>query len=131
MVPGENGFRVFDRAAGRDWFSGPAGAAVLFADPGDSWGSGITAWETVVGEFEVTRVEIMEAGPLKASLLMESRFRDCRVVQYVALYGDEPRLHCRVFLKPPRVRGVDMPTAPAKVWALVVLLLGWRNWQTR
>jgi alpha-mannosidase len=48
-------------------------------DRSDTWGHAVTAYDDVVGEFECTSVELVEHGPVRAILRVESRYGDSRL----------------------------------------------------
>lgn len=91
---GEAGIRVTDTVTGRDWFTAAAGAGVALEDNGDSWGIGIDRWEQERGRFEPEHAEVLYTGPLKAALLLVSRYRASRLIQVFALYRGERRVRC-------------------------------------
>ena len=69
-------YRVRKGAVDADAFTGGpplVGRAVVFDDRADTWGHGVTAYDTEIGEFERTSVEVVETGPVRTITRVESR----------------------------------------------------------
>jgi alpha-mannosidase len=66
--------RLVHKASGADLAdSGRAHASVVH-DVSDTWGHEVTAYDDVIGEFECTSVKLVENGPVRAMLRVESRY---------------------------------------------------------
>jgi len=85
----------YDKAAGRELLAAPAQAIVL-ADPDDTWGHNITAYDKETGRFGEARFRAVETGPGRARLQVETRCGNSTLLQDYVLYGSGPELHCRV-----------------------------------
>ena len=59
--------------------------AVVVDDGSDTWGHGVLRFDTVAGEFECTGVRLVEHGPVRAVIRIESRFGDSTLVEDVVL----------------------------------------------
>lgn len=62
-------------------FSGPAARAVAIADPSDAWGHGVQRFQQEAGSFTPVRVHLVEHGPVKSILRVESRYQASTMVQ--------------------------------------------------
>jgi alpha-mannosidase len=62
------------KATGAD-LAAPAGKhAVVIEDRSDTWGHGVERYDREVGEFECVSVELLECGPVRAIMRVESRY---------------------------------------------------------
>jgi len=84
----------YDKAAGRELLASPAQAIVL-ADPDDTWGHNITAYDKEIGRFGEARIRAVETGPNRARLQIETRWGNSTLVQDYVLCGSGPELRCR------------------------------------
>jgi alpha-mannosidase len=80
--------RLYDKRAGVEVFRGEAARPVVIDDPSDTWAHGVWQFDDVIGEFAATRVRLVEHGPVKATLRVESEYGASRLVQDFTLYGD-------------------------------------------
>ena len=46
----------------------------MIDDPSDTWGHGVVAYDHAVGEFECVGVRLLEAGPVRGIVRVESRY---------------------------------------------------------
>ncbi len=53
-----------------------ASRAVVVDDPSDTWGHGVVAYDREVGEFERVSTEVVERGPVRTVVRVESRYGD-------------------------------------------------------
>jgi alpha-mannosidase len=72
--------------------------AVVVDDPSDTWGHGITAYDRELGEFECTSVRLLEQGPVRAILRVESRWGISTLREDYALGAFRPYVDVRVAL---------------------------------
>jgi alpha-mannosidase len=66
--------RLVLEATGADLASPSSKHAVVMDDPYDTWGHGVTAYDHELGEFECTSVRLIENGPVRAILRVDSRW---------------------------------------------------------
>ena len=66
--------RLVQKASGLDVAAPSSAHAVVIDDRSDTWGHGVTAYDQVAGEFECTGVHMLETGPVRAILRVESRY---------------------------------------------------------
>ena len=62
------------KRTGVDLAAPSAPHAVVVADRSDTWGHGVTAYDQVAGEFDCISVRLLETGPVRAILRVESRY---------------------------------------------------------
>ncbi|MFL6007089.1 MAG: alpha-mannosidase, partial [Gaiellaceae bacterium] len=62
------------KASGADLADASRPHAVVVDDPYDTWGHDVYAFDQVAGEFEPSSVRLLESGPVRAILRVESRF---------------------------------------------------------
>jgi alpha-mannosidase len=68
-------------------FGGPAARPVVLADPSDTWSHGVVRFDDEVGSFSLERLALVEHGPVKAVLRVESRYGSSRLVQDFTVYA--------------------------------------------
>jgi alpha-mannosidase len=71
--------RFVHKASGVDVAAPAARHAVVVEDVSDTWGHEVTAYDHELGEFESTSVRLVENGPVRAMIRVESRFGDSRL----------------------------------------------------
>ncbi len=76
--------RLEDKATGVDLAArGPH--AVVVEDRSDTWGHMVRVFDDVAGAFECTSVRLVEHGPVRATLRVESRFGSSSLVEEIVL----------------------------------------------
>lgn len=87
-----------DLQANIEILAGAGARPVVLEDPGDTWGHNIFRWEQVAGEFQAARVALIENGPVRATLRVESAWGSSTLVQDFSLYPDsnQVEVRCRV-----------------------------------
>jgi alpha-mannosidase len=76
---------LFDRRLNCEVLAAPGGRAVVMDDASDTWGHKVLRFQQEAGSFGAARVELIEHGPVKSVLRVESRYRASRLVQDFAL----------------------------------------------
>ena len=66
--------RLVHKASGADLAASGRAHASVVNDVSDTWGHEVTAYDDVVGEFECVSVKLVENGPVRALLRVESRY---------------------------------------------------------
>jgi alpha-mannosidase len=78
--------RFVDKTTGVDLVAGRSGGhAVVIDDESDTWGHRVKAYDDVVGEFECTGVRLVEHGPVRAVLRIESRYGSSTLAEELVL----------------------------------------------
>ena len=78
---------LLDKQAGVEALAGPAARPVVIADPSDTWSHGVFRFDEEVGTFTATRMRVLEVGPVKAVMQVESTYGHSRLIQNFTLYG--------------------------------------------
>jgi alpha-mannosidase len=76
--------RLEDKATGMD-VAGRGAHAVVVDDRSDTWGHGVRAFDEVAGRFECSSVRLVEHGPVRAVVRIESSFESSTLVEDVVL----------------------------------------------
>ena len=72
--------------------------AVVVDDTSDTWGHRRLAYRDEIGEFEARRVSLVESGPVRAIVRVESRFGDSELVEDFVVSAGSPTVEIRVIL---------------------------------
>jgi alpha-mannosidase len=86
------------KATGADLAAPDAKHAVVVDDKSDTWGHGVTAYDQEIGEFECVSVELLETGPVRAMLRVESRYGSSRLREDYVLAAAAPYVDVRITL---------------------------------
>jgi alpha-mannosidase len=73
--------------------AGPSALLVL-DDPSDTWSHDVASFRDVLGRFKAGRVEVVEAGPVRARVRIRSAWGKSSIVQEIALYVGLPWAEC-------------------------------------
>jgi alpha-mannosidase len=76
--------RLHDKRTGVE-LAGAGAHAVVVDDPSDTWGHGVRAYDDVIGAFACTSVRLVEHGPVRSVLRIESRFGDSTLAEELIL----------------------------------------------
>jgi alpha-mannosidase len=88
--------------------------AVVVDDRSDTWGHGVTAYNQAAGEFECVGVRLLETGPVRAILRVESRYGSSTLREDYVLGAEAPYVDVRVALdwhEPLRLLKLRYPTS--------------------
>jgi alpha-mannosidase len=89
---------LIDKRTQRECLSGPGNVLQVIADEPkimSAWELGLGQTIASIGEGGAS-LEILERGPVKATIRVKSQFRDSLFIQDISLYTGLPRLDCRV-----------------------------------
>jgi alpha-mannosidase len=91
---------IFDKDAGGEVFRGGAtgAGAVVLDDPSDTWSHRVVSYDKRVGAFGNARVEVVEQGPLRARVRVQSRYGSSSLSTEWLLYAGARTLEARVTL---------------------------------
>ena len=89
---------LYDLREGVEVLAGPGARPVVIDDGSDTWGHGVTRFQDVVGEFTASSARVVEQGPVRSVLRVESAFSESRVIQDVTLYAQSEVIEVRVCL---------------------------------
>ena len=68
---------------------------VCLVDQSDTWSHGYAEWRVEAGRFAEARCELLECGPVRATLRITQRYGQSRAEQTITLYRDTDQIHCR------------------------------------
>lgn len=89
---------LFDKRYGVELVRSGAAFAkpVAIADPSDTWSHGVLRFDQMAGAFTAKRVKLVESGPVRAVLRVESAYEKSTLVQDFVLYAELPAVEVRV-----------------------------------
>ena len=87
---------LWDKQAGCELFSGEAAVPAVLDDASDTWSHDVLTFDTVIGQFIARNVELVESGPVKATLRVTSEYNCSKLVQEFSLYNDLDGIAVRV-----------------------------------
>ncbi|MBA3842812.1 MAG: alpha-mannosidase, partial [Actinobacteria bacterium] len=90
--------RLVHKESGADVAAPAAKHAVVMHDVSDTWGHGVTAYDQEAGEFEARSVRLVESGPVRSLLRVESRFGDSVLREDYVLAADAKHVDVNVVL---------------------------------
>jgi alpha-mannosidase len=90
--------RLVHKATGADVAAPAARHAVVVEDVSDTWGHEVEAYDKEIGEFECTSVRLIENGPVRALLRVESRFGNSLLREDYALSANATYVDVNVAL---------------------------------
>jgi alpha-mannosidase len=86
------------KATGADLAAPDAKHAVVIDDPSDTWGHDVEAYDKEIGEFECVSVRLLEDGPVRAILRVQSRYGSSTLREDYVLGADAAHVDVRVAL---------------------------------
>jgi alpha-mannosidase len=91
--------RLLDKTTGIDLVAGRRGGhAVVVDDPSDTWGHRVRSYDDAIGELECTSVRLVEHGPVRAVLRVESRYGASTLAEELVLSAGARRVEVRAVL---------------------------------
>ncbi len=88
--------RLVHKATGADLASPHSPHAVVVDDVSDTWGHAVTAYDDVVGEFGCVSVSLVENGPVRAMLRVESTYGSSTLREDYVLGADSAHVDVNV-----------------------------------
>ncbi len=86
------------KASGADLAAPGAKHAVVIDDRSDTWGHKVVAYDDELGEFECVSVRVVESGPVRTAVRVESRYGDSTLREDYVLGRDSAYVDVRVAL---------------------------------
>ncbi len=86
---------LYDKKNGVDILKGDACVPIVLEDLSDTWSHEVTIFRTEIGAFDNAEVSLMEDGPVRAVIRVESHYGNSSMRMFVSLYRDLPYLECR------------------------------------
>jgi alpha-mannosidase len=90
--------RLVHKASGADLAAPAARHAVVVEDVSDTWGHEVTAYDQEAGEFKATSVRLIENGPVRAIIRVESRYGESLLREDYALSAEATYVDVNVVL---------------------------------
>ena len=87
---------LFDKQKGLELLAGHGAQLLVIDDPTDTWGHGITSLRNVAGVFGFANVELIEAGPLRATVRLTSTWGNSVARQEISIYRSTAAIHGRL-----------------------------------
>jgi alpha-mannosidase len=106
--------RLVRKASGADLASPKARHAVVIDDPSDTWGHGVTAYDREAGEFECIGARLLEHGPVRGIVRVDSRYGSSTLREDYVLSADVPYVDVRIALdwrEPMKLLKLRYPTS--------------------
>lgn len=72
--------------------------AQVFADDSDTWGHGITGFNESKGLFKIQKITVLEKGPVRGRVRVESSYGNSRLEEDFILYEGADHIEQRIFL---------------------------------
>ena len=96
----ETGFieSLCDKSKGVEVLERPAARPVILEDPSDTWSHGVVRYDDEIETFSVESVGLVEHGPVKAVLRVESTYSSSRLIQDFIVYAELDRIDVNVRL---------------------------------
>jgi alpha-mannosidase len=108
--------KLVHTGSGADLAAPRAKHAVVVDDRSDTWGHGVVAYDREEGEFECTGVRLLESGPVRGIVRVESRYGSSTLREDYVLSADAPYVDVRVALdwqEPLKLLKLRYPTSVA------------------
>ena len=88
--------RLYDKKAELELLAGAGAQLLAIDDPTDTWGHGIVQLRHLAGSFGSPRVELVEHGPVRATLRIDLSYGRSTTCQEISLYRDTPAIDGKV-----------------------------------
>ena len=119
---------LLDKRTGVDLLAGVvAPHTVVTDDPSDTWGHRIISYVGPGESFEPTRIQLIQSGPVRATVRVESRLGESTLVEELSLTAGSPLVHVEVILdwrEKCRLLKLRVPTALADAVATYEIPFG-------
>lgn len=88
--------RLLDKRASVDLISSGGASAVVIDDPSDTWSHGVLRFDREIGRFTARTVSVIEHGPVRAAIRVESVYERSTLVQDFLLAAGSDQIEVRV-----------------------------------
>jgi alpha-mannosidase len=88
--------RLYDKRNGVEITADGAGSAVVIDDPSDTWSHAVLRFDTEIGRFSPTAISVIEHGPVRAAIRVESAYGQSTLVQDFMLGAESDQIEVRV-----------------------------------
>jgi alpha-mannosidase len=87
---------LYDKRVAFEYLRGEAARPLVLDDRSDTWSHGVLRFDQVVGEFAVRSLRLVEHGPVKSVIRVESGYGRSRLSQDFSLFVDDPLVGVQV-----------------------------------
>ncbi len=87
---------LFDKREQVEVFCGAAARPVVLDDPSDTWSHNVWRYDRPCGEFSLRRMRLLESGPVRGRIRVESVYASSTLTQDFMLYRDLDRIDVEV-----------------------------------
>ncbi|UBV44258.1 alpha-mannosidase (plasmid) [Deinococcus taeanensis] len=99
LCPDTGGLRrLLDKRRGLDLLAGTGAQLQVVRDDTDTWGHGARAFRALTGVFTGARLEVLENGPVRATVRATTAFGQSTAVQDLTLYAGSPDICAQLSL---------------------------------
>ena len=88
--------RLLDKRNGTEIINGSGASAVVIDDPSDTWSHGVLRFDREIGRFAARSVSVIEHGPVRAAIRVESAYERSTMVQDFLLAAGSDQVEVRV-----------------------------------
>jgi alpha-mannosidase len=106
--------RLVHKPTGADLAAPASPHAVVIDDRSDTWGHGVVAYDRAAGEFECVGVRLLESGPVRGIVRVESTYGSSTLREDYVLSADDPYVDIRIALdwhEPLKLLKLRYPTS--------------------
>ncbi len=89
---------ITDKKQNLQLLAGNGAQLVVIDDPTDTWGHGIVSMRNIAGVFSNPVVELLEAGPLRATWRISTTYGNSTARQEISIYRNSPAIHGKLYV---------------------------------
>ncbi|MCX7795322.1 MAG: alpha-mannosidase [bacterium] len=78
--------RLYDKENEKDVFLGNSAVPVVIDDPSDTWSHNVFSFKNEIGRFLDAKIKVLEAGPIKGTVKVESHYNKSKLIQEFTIY---------------------------------------------
>jgi alpha-mannosidase len=79
---------LIDKRVNREILAGPGARPVVIADSSDTWSHNVFRFDEEIGAFDTASIQVIEKGPVKATIRVANIYNNSRLTQDFTLYQD-------------------------------------------
>jgi len=78
--------RLYDKENKKEVFAGDSGIPAVINDPSDTWSHNVFRFKDEIGRFSNAKIKVLEMGPVKGTIKVESYYNKSKLIQEFTLY---------------------------------------------
>lgn len=78
--------RLYDKENKKEVFLEDSAVPVVIDDPSDTWSHNVFRFQNEIGRFSDAKVKVLERGPVKGTIMVESYYNKSKLIQEFTLY---------------------------------------------